>query len=65
VHTRLAVTTGGPLLGPVGVKFWTRKVFQVTNARRGKVDATRVPITRLKLMALRGSHLDAYADGQV
>src|SRR4029079_2302195 len=37
-------TTDGLPLGLAAAKFWTRKKFKGTNALRGKVNATRVPI---------------------
>jgi hypothetical protein len=44
LHSSLALTPGGVPLGLAAVKFWTRKQFKGTNALRGKVNATRVPI---------------------
>jgi hypothetical protein len=44
MHSSLALTPGGVPLGLAAVKFWTRKQFKGTNALRGKVNATRVPI---------------------
>lgn len=44
MHASLAVTTDGLPLGLAAVKFWTRKKFKGTNALRGKVNATRIPI---------------------
>ena len=44
MHSSLAVTTDGLPLGLAAVKFWTRKKFKGTNALRGKVNPTRVPI---------------------
>jgi hypothetical protein len=44
MHASLAVTTEGLPLGLAAVKFWTRKKFKGTNALRGKVNPTRVPI---------------------
>lgn len=44
MHSSLAVTTDGVPLGLAAVKFWTRQKFKGTNALRGKVNATRVPI---------------------
>lgn len=44
MHSSLVVTTQGLPLGLAAVKFWTRKKFKGTNALRGKVNATRVPI---------------------
>jgi len=44
LHASLALTPGGVPLGLAAVKFWTRKKFKGTNALRGKVNATRIPI---------------------
>jgi hypothetical protein len=44
MHSSLAVTTDGLPWGLTAVKFWTRKKFKATNALRGKVNPTRVPI---------------------
>jgi len=44
MHASLAVTPDGLPLGLAAVKFWTRKKFKGTNALRGKVNPTRVPI---------------------
>jgi hypothetical protein len=44
MHASLAVTPEGLPLGLAAVKFWTRKKFKGTNALRGKVNPTRVPI---------------------
>lgn len=44
MHSSLALTTEGLPLGLAAVKFWTRKKFKHTNALRGKICATRVPI---------------------
>lgn len=44
MHSGLVVTTAGVPLGLAAVKFWTREKFKGTNALRGKVNATRVPI---------------------
>src|SRR5262245_46044944 len=44
LHSSLALTPGGVPLGLAAVKFWTRKKFKGTNALRGKVNATRIPI---------------------
>jgi Transposase DNA-binding len=44
LHSSLALTTDGLPLGLAAVKFWTRKQFKGTNALRGKVNATRIPI---------------------
>jgi len=46
LHSSLVLTTDGLPLGLAAVKFWTRKKFKGTNALRGKVNATRVPIER-------------------
>ena len=44
MHSRLVLTTTGLPLGLAAVKFWTRKKFKGTNALRGKVNRTRIPI---------------------
>src|SRR5262249_57398343 len=44
LHSSLVLTTDGLPLGLAVVKFWTRKQFKGTNALRGKVNATRIPI---------------------
>ncbi len=44
MHSSLVLTTDGLPLGLAAVKFWTRKKFKGTNALRGKVNATRIPI---------------------
>jgi hypothetical protein len=44
LHSSLALTSGGVPLGLAAVTFWTRKTFKGTNALRGKVNATRIPI---------------------
>ena len=44
MHASLVVTTEGLPLGLAAVKFWTRKKFKGTNALKGKVNATRIPI---------------------
>ena len=44
LHSSLVVTLEGLPLGISSVKFWTRKKFKGTNALRGKVNATRIPI---------------------
>jgi hypothetical protein len=44
MHSSLAMTTEGLPLGLAAIKFWTRSAFKGTNALRGKVNATRVPI---------------------
>jgi hypothetical protein len=44
LHSSLVLTADGLPLGLAAVKFWTRKKFKGTNALRGKVNATRVPI---------------------
>jgi hypothetical protein len=46
LHSSLVLTTDGLPLGLAAVKFWTRKAFKGTNALRGKVNATRVPIEK-------------------
>jgi hypothetical protein len=44
MHSSLAVTTDGLPLGLSAIKFWTRKKFKGTNALRGKINMTRIPI---------------------
>jgi hypothetical protein len=44
LHSSLVLTRAGVPLGLAAVKFWTRKAFKGTNALRGKVNATRIPI---------------------
>lgn len=44
MHSSLALTTGGLPLGLAAIKFWTRSAFKGTNALKGKVNGTRVPI---------------------
>ena len=44
MHSSLAVTPDGLPLGLAAVKFWTRQEFKGTNALRGKVNATRIPL---------------------
>jgi hypothetical protein len=44
MHSSLALTTEGLPLGLAAIKFWTRSAFKGTNALRGKVNGTRVPI---------------------
>jgi hypothetical protein len=44
MHSSLVVTTAGVPLGLAAVKFWTRKKFKGTNARKRAVNPTRVPI---------------------
>jgi len=44
MHSSLAVTAEGLLLGLTAVKFWTRSEFKGTNALKRKVNPTRVPI---------------------
>ena len=44
MHSSLVVTLEGLPLGIAATKFWTRKQFKGTNALRGKINATRVPI---------------------
>jgi hypothetical protein len=46
MHSGLVLTPGGVPLGLAAVKFRTRKKFKGTNALRGKVNATRIPIER-------------------
>ena len=44
LHSSLVVTTDGLPLGLAAVKFWTRKAFKGTNARKRTVNPTCVPI---------------------
>jgi hypothetical protein len=44
MHSSLVLTSDGLPLGLAAVKFWTRKEFKGTNARKGSVNPTRVPI---------------------
>lgn len=44
MHSSLVLTLEGVPLGLAAIKFWTRKKFKGTNALRGKVNATRIPI---------------------
>src|SRR4051794_2421569 len=44
MHSSLVLTPQGVPLGLAAVKFWTRKKFKGTNALRGKVNRTRIPI---------------------
>jgi len=44
MHSSLAITQTGLPLGLAAIKFWTRKKFKGTNALRGIINATRVPI---------------------
>ena len=44
MHSSLAVTTDGLPLGMAAVKFWNRKKFKGTAARKRKINPTRVPI---------------------
>src|SRR4051794_21686431 len=44
MHSSLVLTPEGVPLGLAAVKFWTRKKFKGTNALRGKVNRTRIPI---------------------
>jgi hypothetical protein len=44
MHSSLVLTLEGVPLGLAAVKFWTRKKFKGTNALRGKVNPTRIPI---------------------
>lgn len=46
MHSSLVVTTAGVPLGLAAAKFWTREKFKGTNALRGKVNATRIPIEK-------------------
>ena len=46
MHSSLVLTPAGLPLGLAAVKFWTRKKFKGTNALRGKVNRTRIPIER-------------------
>ena len=46
MHSSLVVTREGLPLGLAAVKFWTRKKFKGTNALRGKVNGTRMPIEK-------------------
>lgn len=46
MHSSLVVTTEGLPLGLAAVRFWTRKKFKGTNALKGKVNPTRVPIEK-------------------
>lgn len=44
MHSSLALTREGLPLGLAAIKFWTRSAFKGTNALKGQVNATRVPI---------------------
>ena len=44
MHSSLVLTPQGVPLGLAAVKFWTRKKFKGTNALKGKVNPTRIPI---------------------
>ena len=44
MHSSLVLTPEGLPLGLAAVKFWTRKKFKGTNALKGKVNPTRIPI---------------------
>ena len=44
MHASLAVTSEGLPLGLAAIKFWTRKKFKGTNALKGKINNTRIPI---------------------
>jgi hypothetical protein len=44
MHSSLATTTAGLPLGLTAVKFWTRAKFKGTQALRGKICPTRVPV---------------------
>src|SRR3954451_8634860 len=46
MHSSLVLTPEGVPLGLAAVKFWTRDKFKGTNALRGKVNRTRIPIER-------------------
>ncbi len=46
MHSSPVLTPHGLPLGLAAVKFWTRKKFKGTNALRGKVNPTRIPIER-------------------
>jgi hypothetical protein len=46
MHSSLVVTLEGLPLGLAAIKFWTRKKFKGTNALRGKVNPTRMPIEK-------------------
>ena len=43
-HSSLALTTAGLPLGLAAVKFWSRREFKGTNARKRSINPTRVPI---------------------
>lgn len=44
MHSSLALTQAGLPLGLAAIKFWTRKKFKGTNALRGVINPTRIPI---------------------
>ena len=44
LHSSLVLTTDGLPLGLAAVKFWSRRAFKGTNARKRRVNPTRVPI---------------------
>jgi hypothetical protein len=44
MHSSLVLTTDGLPLGLAAVKFWSRRAFKGTNARKRRVNPTRVPI---------------------
>lgn len=44
MHSGLVLTTDGLPLGLAAVKFWARREFKGTNARKRRVNPTRVPI---------------------
>jgi hypothetical protein len=44
MHSSLVVTPTGLPLGLAAARFWTRKKFKGTNALKGKVNPTRIPI---------------------
>ena len=44
MHSSMVVTSEGLPLGLAAIKFWTRKKFKGTNALRGKINTSRIPI---------------------
>ena len=44
MHSSLVLTPEGLPLGLGAIKFWTRSAFKGTNALKGRVNATRIPI---------------------
>ena len=44
MHSSLVITPEGLPLGLVAIKFWSRKKFKGCNARKRKINPTRVPI---------------------